>query len=234
MNGLDGTGADSAEALREQIYQRLCEGLRSGRFAPGEKITIRQIANLEGTSPTPVREALYRLVADGTLEAEANRSARVPRLSGTDIREMRDIRTTVEGLAATRAAELSDESLVTQLRVINTKLQRARTQGDHVTDLRCVYEWQFTLYRACQMPHLIRIIEGLWLRTGPYLTLMYPDYVQHVNAVNGDWRERICVALERHDAYAVRQEIDRDIRDGLTHFAGIVEASHLLSTGTRR
>jgi DNA-binding GntR family transcriptional regulator len=231
----DDRQADGGEALREQIYQRLCESLRRGLFAPGEKITIRQIAEAEGTSPTPVREALYRLVADGALVAEANRSARVPLLTGAEIRELRDIRATVEGLAAARAAEVRDASLVTELRSIGLQLRQARDQGDYETDLRCVYEFQFGLYRACAMPDLIRIIEGLWLRTGPYLTLLYPDYVERVMSLRGDWRERVSAGLDRHDAAAVRDEIERDIRETLTYLADIVDASHLLRTaGSRR
>lgn len=227
--------AEGVEALRELIYHRLCDDLRSGRFAPGEKITIRQIADREGTSPTPVREALYRLVADGTLVAETNRSTRVPMLTGAAIRELREIRATVEGLAAERAAGVGDDSLVSKLRSISAELKQARAQGDYETDLRCVYEFQFALYRACEMPHLIRIIEGLWLRTGPYLTLLYPDYVQRVMSLRGDWRERVCVALERHDAAALRKEIDGDVRATLDYLADIIDASQLLQgAGARR
>ncbi|MGW3949544.1 GntR family transcriptional regulator [Streptomyces sp. NPDC004752] len=233
MKSQNGNG-QAVEALREQIYQRLCDNLRGGRFAPGEKITIRQIADREGTSPTPVREALYRLVANGTLVAETNRSTRVPLLTGADIRELRDIRATVEGLAAARAAEICDASLITRLRSISAQLREAREQEDYETDLRCVYEFQFGLYRACAMPYLIQIIEGLWLRTGPYLTLLYPDYMQRVTSLRGDWRERVCVALEQHDADAVRNEIDRDVRETLSHLASIVEASQLLRAGGRR
>lgn len=227
---------EGAEALREQIYQRLRDDLRSGKFAPGEKITIRQIAARERTSPTPVREALYRLVAEGTLVAEANRSTRVPLLTGADIRELRTIRAAVESLAAAKVAEVCDASLIANLRSIAVKLYEARAKGDVEADLRCVYEFQSALYQGCGMPTLIRIIEGLWLTTGPYMTLMYPDYIQRVTLHHGDWRERICIALERHDVAAVQAEIDRDVREALTYLAGIVDASHLQSarSGRRR
>lgn len=186
------------EALRELVL-RLCEDLRSGRFAPVEKVTIRQIAEREGTTSAPGREALYRLVADGTLVAETNRSTRVPLLGRGHPRAAR-YPGCRGGLAAARAAEVCDAATVAKLQSIDTELQQARERGDHETDRRGIYEFQFTLYRACAMPHLIRIIEGLWLRTGPYLTLLCPDYVQRVTAVHGDWRERVCTALEQDDA----------------------------------
>lgn len=232
---MDEGPAGAGEDLREQIYQRVCEELRSGRFSPGEKITIRQVAEQEGTSPTPVREALYRLVAEGILVAEAKRSARVPLLAGADIRELRDIRVVVEGLAAARTAEVGDASLVNKLRSIAAELHQARELGDQQTDLRCVYEFQFGVYRACEMSHLIQIIEGLWLRTGPYLTLMYPDYVRRISSLRGDWRERLCVALERNDATGVRDEIEGDVQATLSYLADVVDASRMLrTTGGRR
>lgn len=67
-----------AENLQERLYQRLREDLLAGRFQPGERLKIRDLANQWGTSPMPVRAALQRLVAEGALEGEAQRSLRVP------------------------------------------------------------------------------------------------------------------------------------------------------------
>lgn len=216
------------EVLRDQIYYRIGDALRSGRFVPGEKITIRTLADAEKISPTPVREALYRLISDGVLEAEANRSARVPVLSGEQIRELRDIRIALETLAAERAALNSTSSLVATLRSIAHELALARERGDIPIDLAKVYEFQFTLYRACQMPALIKLIEGLWLRSGPYLNLLFPDYISRLKSSRGDWREKVCIALERHDAHAVRVEIEQDIDEALGHIANVVAAASLL------
>lgn len=222
----DRTG--TSDILREQIYRRLCEELRSGRFVPGEKITIRNLAAIEGVSPTPAREALHRLVADGVLAAEANRSARVPVLSIDQIRELRDIRLAVEPLAAMRAAEHSSPELIRRLRKIAAELSDARNRGDIPTDLAKIYEFQFGLYRACGMPALIKIIEGLWLRTGPYMSLLFPDYIAKLKQRRGDWRERICVALERADARALRAEIEYDLTDALDYVAEVVAAANRL------
>lgn len=219
---------EGSEFLREQIYVRLCDALRSGQFSPGEKITIRALAAVEGMSPTPVREVLYRLVADGVLEAEANRSARVPLLTSEQIQELRDIRLAVETLAAERAAARASPALGQELRKIAIELTTARERGDIITDLSKVYEFQFTLYRASQMPALLKIIEALWLRTGPYLKLLFPHYVVSTAARRGDWRERICAAVERGDCQSVRNEIEQDLAETLGYVAEIVAASNLL------
>lgn len=226
MKAVDRSG--TSDILREQIYRRLCDELRSGRFVPGEKLTIRSLAAVEGVSPTPAREALHRLIADGVLEAEANRSARVPILGVDQIRELRDIRLAVEPLAAMRAAERSSPDLVRRLRKIAAELSQARNRGDVPTDLAKIYEFQFTLYRACAMPALIKIIEGLWLRTGPYMTLLFPDYIAKLKQRRGDWRERICAALGQADHQTVRMEIEHDLTDALGYVAEVVAAANRL------
>ena len=59
-----------ADNLQDQLYQRIREGLLAGRFQPGERLKIRDLAAEWGTSPMPVRAALQRLVAEGALEGE--------------------------------------------------------------------------------------------------------------------------------------------------------------------
>ena len=74
-----------ADNLQEQLYQRIREGLLEGRFQPGERLKIRDLAAAWGTSPMPVRAALQRLVAEGALEGEPQRSVRVRSIEGTPI-----------------------------------------------------------------------------------------------------------------------------------------------------
>src|SRR5688572_3725910 len=89
--------------LRDQVYASIRNSLMMGHYVPGQKLVIRDLAEAYGTSLTPVRECLRRLVAEGVLEGEAKRSVRVPRMTSAKVRELRDIRLAVEGLAVMRA-----------------------------------------------------------------------------------------------------------------------------------
>lgn len=59
-------------AGRVEPYQRaladLRERIRVGAFAPGARITAKDVAEDLGLSPTPVREAMARLAGEGLLE----------------------------------------------------------------------------------------------------------------------------------------------------------------------
>jgi len=192
----------------------------TGRFIPGQKMTIRSLAATMGTSLTPVREALRRLISEGVLEGQSNRSVRVPVMTRTRLIELRELRVALESLAAAHAAETITPDEVADLRVLSLEIMAARTRGDHVTDMRKIREFHFGVYRAARMPVLLRTVETLWLQTGPYMNLLFPDYVR----LRPDWRARLCAALERHDGETARQELATDVGEALNFIAGLADA----------
>ena len=107
-----------AENLQERLYQRLREDLLAGRFQPGERLKIRDLANQWGTSPMPVRAALQRLVAEGALEGEAQRSLRVPLMTRERFLQILQVRLSLEGLAAESASGRLDEQALKDSKVV--------------------------------------------------------------------------------------------------------------------
>ena len=215
----------NSDVLRDKVYDNIRNALMAGRFLPDQKMVIRQLAEHSGTSLTPVRECLRRLVAEGVLEGRANRSVRVPRMTGAKMRELRDIRVAVEGLAAERSAERISLDEVRRLRHVARELAEARRRGDVEADVAKLSEFQLGVYRASKMPQLVRIIESLWLQTGPYLKLLFPEYVMSVSVGRGDWRSRLCDALEKHDTAAARLEIVEDVGQSLDHLIRLADAA---------
>ena len=222
--------ADEGDILRDRVYAGLRTSLMSGHYVPGQKLVIRRLAKDYGTSLTPIRECLRRLVAEGVLEGEANRSVRVPRMTGAKIRELRDIRLAVEVLAVGRAAERIDKRAVAHFRSIADEVMAARERGDVETDLTKLGEFQLGIYRTSEMPQLIRIIESLWLQTGPYLKLLWPTLIKNAIPRRGDWRGRLCDALQAHDAETARREIGMDIEESFEYLIALVDAADAIAS----
>ncbi|ONG46389.1 hypothetical protein BKE38_25430 [Pseudoroseomonas deserti] len=208
-------------ALRAQAYAALRLALSSGRFAPGQKLVLRGLAEELGVSPMPVREALNRLVAEGALESRDRRSIRVPLLTADDLRELRDIRIEVEGLAAGRAARAVTPALVAELRAQALGIRAARARGDVAADARAIRDYHFAIYRGARMPALEGLIASLWLRTGPYVPLLFPDYAR---GRTGEERRRLTEAIAAGDAALARAEMAADIDAALTWLAARLEA----------
>lgn len=94
------------------------ERLLSGDFLPGDRLGEEEIAAELDMSRTPVREALRMLAADGLIEIQKNRGARVAEWSEDELISVFEIRMRLEGLAARRAAERAradDVSKLTEL-----------------------------------------------------------------------------------------------------------------------
>jgi DNA-binding GntR family transcriptional regulator len=215
--------APADTSLRSQVYDSLRDGLTAGRFTPGQKLTFRAIAGALGVSMTPVREAIRRLVAEGVFEMQPNRSVRVPLMTRDRVLELRDLRMAVEGLAAEKAAAVATRADVARLRRIADELLAARRRGDFATDRAKIREFHFSVSAIARQPTLQRIVEGLWLQTGPYLNLLYPDYV--ASPRGPERRLRLIRALERHDAATARREMEADIGGALTYVASLSDAS---------
>src|SRR5260370_69014 len=66
-----------AESLAEQAYQAIREGIATGLFQAGERVTERGLATRLNVSATPVREALRRLEQEGLIERVSARQLRI-------------------------------------------------------------------------------------------------------------------------------------------------------------
>ena len=217
------TSVPADTSLRKQVYDSLRAALTAGRFVPGEKLTFRTIAGALGVSLTPVREALRRLVAEGAFEMQPSRSVRVPPMTQAKVLELCGMRVALEGLATAKAAELATKAEIAQLRGIARQILVYRRKGDQVGDRERVRAFHFAVYAIARQPTLLRVIEGLWLQTGPYMNLLYPEFI--ATAGGPARRMRIIEALAARDGVAARREIENDVHKTLTYVAGLADAA---------
>lgn len=204
-----------AENLQEQMYQRLREGLLAGRFEPGEALKLRDLAARWGTSPMPVRGALQRLVAEGALEGEPQRSVRVPVMTAERLLQLYQVRLSLEGMAAEEGARRLDAAGRAQLHACAGRMAAALACRDAQGYLYDNSQFHLTLYRASGNPVLLRLIESLWLQAGPLFNRLFRD--TDLSLFN-DFHQHCLDALDRGDPSAARQAIEQD----LLHFRSIL------------
>ncbi len=75
-------------ATFERVYAALKEQLRSGRFAPGERLEPAALSEDLNSSVTPVRDALHRLVGERLVEAPRHNGFRAPLLTEMGLRHL--------------------------------------------------------------------------------------------------------------------------------------------------
>lgn len=196
-------------AIHERVYRQLRRRLMSGQFMPGQPISIRYLTDALGVSATPVREALKRLEAESALVKGRNRTLTVPVLSRAGLRDMRDIRILLEGLAAERATARITPDEIDVATAACQDMADAAEAGN--IDLYLSANWDFhrTIYVAAQMETLVNMVEGLWMRIGPLIRLAVPmeNHIEHSMLCH--WRA--VDALRQRDGEAARAAIVSDI-----------------------
>lgn len=97
--------------LAIQIYENLRRMLEADAFGAGDRLVESELAKRLDVSRTPVREALFRLEADGLIEQRRGKFV-ILRLKRRDIREIFEIRRLLEPhVVAELAARISDAEL---------------------------------------------------------------------------------------------------------------------------
>ena len=214
--------ADATErmTLGERVHGHLRELLMSGELAPGQKMSLRTVAETLGVSMMPVREAVARLVADQSLEVLPNRAVRVPLMTLPRFRELTKVRLAVESFAVEEAARnRAPSDLAAMRRFEEAFVAEARSphpRADHA--VRANKGLHFAVYRATGLPTLVGIIEGLWLKIGPVLNLdlkLSPERLRTGGAA--ECHRRLLDAVEAGEPHAARAALVADI-EGAARF----------------
>lgn len=71
--------------LHERVYKGLKQDYLAGRFIPGARIDIQELATRHRSSKTPVREAAFILVGEGLLAHHSDGGFLVPILEPTEL-----------------------------------------------------------------------------------------------------------------------------------------------------
>jgi len=87
------------------VFETIRQGIISGRFAPGQRLVIRDLAEQIPYSRSTFREAFRRLAAERLVSLIPNRGVAVQRLTPQEMADLFEIRALLEGQAARRAAE---------------------------------------------------------------------------------------------------------------------------------
>lgn len=163
------TTSGTSGTLVDRIHAALREDILDGAYEQGARLRLAEVADQQGTSFIPVREALRRLEAERLVEVEANRGARVALLSLDDARDVYETRIVVEAHALRLAfPHLRDEDLQRSQTAIETMTQlfAAGRNREAYEQHRTVH---FALYERSGSPWTLHVVQQLWAGAERYL-----------------------------------------------------------------
>jgi DNA-binding GntR family transcriptional regulator len=205
------------EAVRAAIVQ--------GEFSPKQRLVEADLCERFGTSRFIARSALLELSAQGLVEFQRNRGARVREISISEAIEITEVRKLLEGLGAARAAERITRAEITALRGL-------------VKDMRTAVEKsELLVYRDLNASLHASIRDIAAHETSARLLQQLRDQtVRHqfsLALVPG----RPSVSLPQHEAIVAAvtardpAAAERAMQD---HLQSVIEAFQALATATRQ
>jgi DNA-binding GntR family transcriptional regulator len=124
------TLGDSHPSLNDLVAQNLRERILAGHLEQGVRLVEGRLSQEFGVSRVPVREALRLLATEGLVVIEPRRGASVARFDAQHMREVVEVRATLEALNAKLAARRHNPEQIAELRRILHEGARLAEAGD--------------------------------------------------------------------------------------------------------
>lgn len=118
----------SRETLQEKVYESIKDSILKNELMPGDVLSIDSLAEDLGVSPTPVREALAKLSAQGLVRNARNKKARVAPVAKEDVLQIYEVRKLLEPYASRLVAEQVEEKPNLEERLKDLRKQALEVQ----------------------------------------------------------------------------------------------------------
>jgi DNA-binding GntR family transcriptional regulator len=144
----------------QAVYASLKDMIRDGSVRPGQRMREIEIAEAQGVSRTPVREAMHRLVSEGLLEATPARGIAVTELSKQQVLELYGLREFLEGASARFAAQ---HASLPEMRALHELLEHVHTvpDEDHARHALLNKRFHALIAEAAHNTYLSRALQQL-------------------------------------------------------------------------
>lgn len=170
-----GDGAAARSTHGETLSTRIAATLRAAiarcDVSPGSKIRLEELRDKLGVSYSPLREALSRLVAEGFVDAVDQRGFRVAPVSERNLREITQLRLTLEPMALRASIEHGGRDWESRVAAALHHLtaNRLHSQGpvdEHASEFeqwdRAHRAFHESLLMGCKMPLLLQFCLELY------------------------------------------------------------------------
>ena len=212
----------AAKTIRQHVYDQLKESITTAELMPGQKISIRKLANEFGVSPMPVREALWQLERERIILIESNKSISVNKLTHGELDQIRSIRLTLETMAAQTACDERPDSAILKLEDLVASMKDS--VGQINVYLKINKKIHFGIYELANSPILIGIIDNLWARVAPYFNIQFLD-ANFIKEIAMPCHERMVEALVNRNKQEIAEALYEDITNAALRIHKLLDSN---------
>lgn len=147
--------------LRDVVFNTLRQAILKGELEPGERLMEIQLAERLGVSRTPIREAIRKLELEGLVLMIPRKGAEVAKISEKSLRDVLEVRRSLEELAIELACARMDEEDIRNLEQARDAFCAAVRQGDAMTIAESDEHFHDIIYNGTGNTRLVQILNNL-------------------------------------------------------------------------
>jgi DNA-binding GntR family transcriptional regulator len=208
------------EDSRPAVTEALRAAILAGEYAPRQRLVEIDLCERFGTSRFILRSALQQLAAQGLVEVQRNRGARVREVSFAEAIEITEVRILLEGLLAARAAERVTKPDLATLRTIVKDMRTAVAKSELLTYSELNARLHAAIREIAAHDTAARLLRQLRDQTVRHQFSL--SLVPGRSAVSLPQHEAIVAAISARDA----ERAERAMRG---HLQSVIEAFRALS-----
>jgi len=189
-------GLATSMTKTQAAFHRIRGAIEEGRLKPGERLRTAALQKELDMSPTPIREALRLLQAQGLVEHRPHHGMVVAEYPVEETEEVYRLRVVLEPMAAGLAAERASAEQLEKIRRRLSALKEAVKAGAARVDAAELNAaWHRAVYEAAGSHYLEEFITRLW-----DVLPLEAIWLEIRAQASLEEHERITAALERRDA----------------------------------
>lgn len=147
--------------LRDVVFNTLRNAILTGELEPGERLMEIKLADKLGVSRTPIREAIRKLELEGLVVNTPRKGAEVANISSEDLRDVLEVRRSLEILATNLACDKITEAELSEL-YANIESFKISIETEAATEIALTdVGFHDIIYRATGNARLIQILGNL-------------------------------------------------------------------------
>lgn len=147
--------------LRDVVFNTLRNAILTGELEPGERLMEIKLADKLGVSRTPIREAIRKLELEGLVVNTPRKGAEVANISSEDLRDVLEVRRSLEILATNLACDKITETELMELHD-NIESFKESIASNAATEVALTdVGFHDIIYRATGNARLIQILGNL-------------------------------------------------------------------------
>ena len=147
--------------LRDVVFNTLRRAILKGELEPGERLMEIALANKLGGSRTPIREAIRKLELEGLVVMIPRKGAEVARITEKDLRDVLEVRTSLEKLAIELACDRITEDDIYDLKLACKNFEESFGKDDLTTIAEKDVAFHDIIFRSTKNARLIQILNNL-------------------------------------------------------------------------